>query len=411
MASPWIAALRSVALNVPDLATAETFYTRVWQLSVGEQQRVEILKLLYRDTELLILDEPTAVLTPQEAEELGHALRRMADEGKAVIFITHKLDEVMRFADRVTVLRGGQVSSTHDTVHTSKSALAREMVGREVLFRLDKEPVQPGALILSTREVHALGDKGLPALREWLTRKQKETLRGRAELVLTERAAAWAQRPGTHTLPSLWEWLNIVLFAPRHVKSHPDLHRRLLNAARRHYAGRIVAACLLLALLVWGAQVQRARSDAQAMVVALRTASTHDVPRIIAYLQDQRLRVSSRRHLDEALIATGIPYMGHGDFAQWTRIFGAIAPEVAGIRRFGSAALDLAWVAAGRYDGFWESDLQPWDVAAGMLLVREAGGFVTDFRGGDRAMERKEFLAANDGLHSKLHKLLAGALR
>ncbi|MCJ8159486.1 inositol monophosphatase family protein [Sphingomonas sp. LaA6.9] len=130
-----------------------------------------------------------------------------------------------------------------------------------------------------------------------------------------------------------------------------------------------------------------------------------------AWLQDQRLRVSSRRHLDEALIATGIPYMGHGDFAQWTKIFAAIAPEVAGVRRFGSASLDLAWVAAGRYDGFWESDLQPWDVAAGMLLVREAGGFVTDFRGGDRPMERKEFLAANDTLHSKLHKLLAGALK
>ncbi len=130
-----------------------------------------------------------------------------------------------------------------------------------------------------------------------------------------------------------------------------------------------------------------------------------------AWLTDQRLRVSSRRDLPDALIATGIPYLGHGDFAQWSRIFGAVAPEVAGIRRFGSAALDLAWVAAGRYDGFWESALHPWDVAAGMLLVREAGGYVTDFRGGDRAMERNEYLAANDQLHSRLHKLIAGALR
>ncbi|WP_046347850.1 inositol monophosphatase family protein [Sphingomonas changbaiensis] len=130
-----------------------------------------------------------------------------------------------------------------------------------------------------------------------------------------------------------------------------------------------------------------------------------------AWLQDQRLRVSSRRTLDEALIATGIPFKGHGDMAQWSRIFGAVAPEVAGIRRFGSAALDLAWVAGGRYDGFWEAGLKPWDVAAGILLVREAGGFVTDFRGGDRAMERSEFLAANDALHSRLHKLVAGALR
>jgi myo-inositol-1(or 4)-monophosphatase len=130
-----------------------------------------------------------------------------------------------------------------------------------------------------------------------------------------------------------------------------------------------------------------------------------------AWLQDQRLRVSGRRDLDESLIATGIPFLGHGDFAQWSRIFGAIAPEVAGIRRFGAASLDLAWVAAGRFDGYWEANLQPWDVAAGMLIVREAGGFVTDFRGGDRAMERSEFLAGNDALHSKLHKLVAGALR
>jgi len=130
-----------------------------------------------------------------------------------------------------------------------------------------------------------------------------------------------------------------------------------------------------------------------------------------AWVQDQRLRVSARRELPDALIATGIPFLGHGDFAQWSRIFGAIAPEVAGIRRFGAAALDLAWVAAGRFDGYWESDLQPWDVAAGMLLVREAGGFVTDFRGGDKCIERAEFLAGNDVIHSKLHKLLAQSLR
>jgi myo-inositol-1(or 4)-monophosphatase len=130
-----------------------------------------------------------------------------------------------------------------------------------------------------------------------------------------------------------------------------------------------------------------------------------------AWVTNERLRVSARRDLPDAIVATGIPFLGHGDIAQWSRIFGAIAPEVAGIRRFGSAALDLAWVAAGRYDGYWESALQPWDVAAGMLIVREAGGFVTDFRGGDKAIERSEFLAANDVLHSKLHKLLAGALR
>ncbi len=130
-----------------------------------------------------------------------------------------------------------------------------------------------------------------------------------------------------------------------------------------------------------------------------------------AWLQDQRLRVSARRDLTEALIATGIPFHGQGDFARWSRILGAVAPQVAGIRRYGAAALDFAWVAAGRFDGYWEADLQPWDVAAGMLLVREAGGFVTDFRGGDKTMERNEFLAGNDAMHSKLHKLVAGALR
>ncbi|HTH27312.1 MAG TPA: inositol monophosphatase family protein [Sphingobium sp.] len=130
-----------------------------------------------------------------------------------------------------------------------------------------------------------------------------------------------------------------------------------------------------------------------------------------AWLHDRRLRVSARRDLTEALIATGIPFHGHGDMAQWTRIFGAVAPSVAGIRRFGSAALDLAHVAAGRYDGFWESGLKPWDVAAGLLLVREAGGFVTDFRGGDQPIERSEVIAGNDAIHSKLHRLVAGALR
>jgi myo-inositol-1(or 4)-monophosphatase len=130
-----------------------------------------------------------------------------------------------------------------------------------------------------------------------------------------------------------------------------------------------------------------------------------------AWLQDRRLRVSARRYLDEALIGTGIPHLGRGDSDSWTKIYNAIAPEVAGMRRFGSASLDLAFVAAGRFDGFWEDDLDIWDTAAGMLLIKEAGGFVTDYRGSDRSFERREYLAANAELHSKLHKLLAGALR
>jgi myo-inositol-1(or 4)-monophosphatase len=130
-----------------------------------------------------------------------------------------------------------------------------------------------------------------------------------------------------------------------------------------------------------------------------------------AWLQDRRLRVSGRRHLDESLIATGTPFAGHGDFAEWTRIFQAIGPQVAGVRRFGSAALDLAWVAAGRYEGFWESGLSPWDTAAGCLLVREAGGFVTDWQGRSIPVCDAQILAGNDALHSRLHKVLAGALK
>jgi len=130
-----------------------------------------------------------------------------------------------------------------------------------------------------------------------------------------------------------------------------------------------------------------------------------------AWLQDARLRVSARRNLSDALIATGVPYHAHGDFAEWSRIFAAVGPQVAGIRRFGSAALDLAWVAAGRFDGFWESDLAPWDTAAGCLLVREAGGFVTDYRGRSDAICAKQVLAGNDPVHSRLHKLVAGALK
>ncbi len=130
-----------------------------------------------------------------------------------------------------------------------------------------------------------------------------------------------------------------------------------------------------------------------------------------AWLNERRLRVSARRDLADALLATGVPWKGKGDLARFQKILDAVAPQVAGIRRFGSAALDLAWVAAGRMDGFWEEDLDLWDTAAGVLLVREAGGFVTDYRGSDRLFERREYLAGSSNIHSKLQKLVAGALR
>jgi myo-inositol-1(or 4)-monophosphatase len=130
-----------------------------------------------------------------------------------------------------------------------------------------------------------------------------------------------------------------------------------------------------------------------------------------AWLQDARLRVSARRDLSETVIGTGMPHCGRGDPARWAKIYAAVGREVSGVRRFGAASLDLAWVAAGRMDGFWEDDLDPWDTAAGVLLVREAGGFVTDYRGSDRSFERREYIAASASIHSKLQKLVAGALR
>ena len=130
-----------------------------------------------------------------------------------------------------------------------------------------------------------------------------------------------------------------------------------------------------------------------------------------AWLQARRLRVSARRDLLETVMGTGIPHCGRGTPESWAKIYNAVAPHVSGIRRFGSAALDLAWVAAGRFDGFWEDDLDLWDTAAGVLLVKEAGGFVTDYRGADRAFERREYIAASSAIHSKLQKLVAGALR
>src|ERR687889_221492 len=130
-----------------------------------------------------------------------------------------------------------------------------------------------------------------------------------------------------------------------------------------------------------------------------------------AWLQDRRLRASARRDLSDCVIGTGIPHLGRGESAEWAKIYNAVGPNVAGVRRFGSAALDLAWVAAGRMDGFWENEIDVWDSAAGVLLVREAGGFVSDYRGSDRSFERREYIAASSGIHSKLQKLIAGAVR
>jgi ABC-type uncharacterized transport system ATPase subunit len=136
----------------------------VWQLSVGEQQRVEILKLIYRNAEILILDEPTAVLTPQESKELNQILQQMNREGKSAIFITHKMEEVIAFSHWVRVLRKGRLVAVKQTQKTTPQELARLMVGRDVLFRLEKRQCNPGDVVLELRGVQADNDKGLPAL-------------------------------------------------------------------------------------------------------------------------------------------------------------------------------------------------------------------------------------------------------
>jgi myo-inositol-1(or 4)-monophosphatase len=131
-----------------------------------------------------------------------------------------------------------------------------------------------------------------------------------------------------------------------------------------------------------------------------------------AFVNDRRLRVSGRRHLADSLLATGIPFLGQGDaaaHAQFGQELKKIMAVSAGVRRFGSAALDLAYVAAGRYDGFWERGLNSWDIAAGILLVREAGGFVSDFASRDRVLESGNVVAANPSIHAELLKCLNSA--
>jgi general nucleoside transport system ATP-binding protein len=137
----------------------------VWQLSVGQQQRVEILKALYRGAEVLILDEPTAVLVPQEVDELIEIIRKLAEDGHSIIFISHKLHEVMNICSRVAVLRDGELVNIVSARDTDRNELARMMVGREVFLRLEKEKAKPGNVLLSLEDVGASDDRGLPALK------------------------------------------------------------------------------------------------------------------------------------------------------------------------------------------------------------------------------------------------------
>ena len=128
-----------------------------------------------------------------------------------------------------------------------------------------------------------------------------------------------------------------------------------------------------------------------------------------AWLNDRRLRVSARRELNVALVATGIPYVGRSGHEVFASELGQIMTRVAGVRRFGAASLDLAWLAAGRFDSFWERGLGPWDVAAGIVIVREAGGQVSDVSGGETMLSAGHILASNGQLHAAMLKVLSDA--
>ena len=165
---PWLN-LRQVEREVQSLSTAYGLdvdpRATVWQLPVGQQQRVEILKALYRKADLLILDEPTSVLTPGETEALFAIIRRLRDDGHTVIFISHKLDEVMAISDSITVLRDGRVVETVPRAQTTPAALARAMVGRDVTFRVGHDRQGHGEPALRVEGLRALNDRGLSALR------------------------------------------------------------------------------------------------------------------------------------------------------------------------------------------------------------------------------------------------------
>jgi len=165
---PFIPNLQEVSSRIEDLSSRYNLQVDpkayIWQLSVGEQQRVEILKLLYRGADILILDEPTAVLTPQESQDLKKVLDILTSEGKSAIFITHKMEEVMAFSDAVLVLKGGNRIAKRKKTETTPQELSRLMVGREVLFRVEKTRSDPGEVVLDLENVHAVNQRGLKAL-------------------------------------------------------------------------------------------------------------------------------------------------------------------------------------------------------------------------------------------------------
>ncbi len=141
-------------------------HAKIENITVGMQQRVEILKILYRDADILIFDEPTAVLTPQEIDELMEILERLRDEGKTIVLITHKLKEIKQVASRCTVLRRGRLVGVVDVASASEAEMAEMMVGRSVVFRIEKAPHTAGEVVLRVENLTVLGPKGVPAVRD-----------------------------------------------------------------------------------------------------------------------------------------------------------------------------------------------------------------------------------------------------
>ncbi len=162
--------LRRVANRIRELSESHGLAVdpdaHIWQLSVGERQRVEIIRALYRDVKLLVLDEPTAVLTPGEVEHLFKILRQMAQAGRGLVFISHKLHEVLALSDRITVLRHGRVMGEVKAQEATRESLASMMVGRPVRLAPDKPPMAPGGARLTIRNLNVMGDRGLPALED-----------------------------------------------------------------------------------------------------------------------------------------------------------------------------------------------------------------------------------------------------
>jgi general nucleoside transport system ATP-binding protein len=161
---------RAAARRVQELAKSFNFEidpdARIDSITVGQQQRIEIMKALYRNASILILDEPTAVLTPQEASDLFEILRTLKREGISIIFISHKLNEVLEIADRITVLRRGKKVETVPREGATEESLARAMVGREVLLRVEKPPAQPGDVLLDVKELRVVDDRGIEKVRD-----------------------------------------------------------------------------------------------------------------------------------------------------------------------------------------------------------------------------------------------------